>query len=145
MGISDWWSDLFEFWWDLFDNPLHSIYAVGFCFVVVLIATVLILWWRPAEVRKLAWRVFLASAGFCAAIFGLWFKPALTSYSWIDLLITSGFGVGLVLVVCIANYWCVAILLVWRYNNEHRHSWHVWTAWLFTTGWISWSLFNLGL
>jgi hypothetical protein len=48
-----WWSDLAEFWRHLFDNPLHSIYAVGLCLVVVLIATVLILWLRPAEVRKL--------------------------------------------------------------------------------------------
>ena len=61
-----------EFWLYLFHNPLHLIYAAVLCLAVVLIAVVVIVKFRPAEVRQLAWRVFLATAAFYALSFILW-------------------------------------------------------------------------
>lgn len=37
----------------------YSVYAVGFCLTLVLVAVAVIFWFRPAEVRQLAWRVFV--------------------------------------------------------------------------------------
>jgi hypothetical protein len=64
MLVFAWWSDLAEFWSDLFDNPLHSAFALIVCVTAVLISIVLVLRFRPVGVRKLAWRVLLASVGF---------------------------------------------------------------------------------
>lgn len=143
MRIFPSWSDLSEFWSDLFDNPLHSVYAVGVCFVVVLVAIVVVLRLRPAEARKLAWRVFLASAALYVAIVGPWANPALDWSSWVDLSIGLGVAAALLVILFVANYWCLAVLLAWRYKNENRHSWHVWAAWLSTTGWTLWLLLIL--
>lgn len=141
MRIFPWWSDLSEFWSDLFDNYWHGVYAIGVCFVVVLAASVVVFRFRPAEVRKLAWRIFLASAALYGAVFVQWAYPLKKWDSWVDLSIGIGTLAWVLVVVFVVNYWCLSILLTWRYRNENRHNWHVWTAWLCTTGWILWLIF----
>jgi hypothetical protein len=144
MPVFAWWSDLAEFWSDLFDNPLHSAFALIVCATAVLISIVLVLRFRPAEVRKLAWRVLLASAAFYVVIFGPWSSGRLRSDSWTEFLFVFVLGVLLLLIFFFANYWCIPVLLAWPYKNERRHSWHVWGAWLCITVWTAWSLLNLG-
>jgi hypothetical protein len=142
-----WLTDLSDRWSDLFDDPLHSVYAAGACIAILLIAIAVILWFRPAEVRKLAWRVFLASAAFYVLSFIPWFwssRPPVLD-DWKSILIIPLIALTTLLIILAVNYWCIAILLAWRYKNHYRHSWHVWSAWLSTTSWILWSLFNGGL
>jgi hypothetical protein len=138
---------LSEFWSDLFDNPLHSVYAAILCLAVVLAAGVVIVKFRPAEVRKLAWQVFLATAAFFALSFILWsLQTGLGPLDdWKSILIIPLLALIVHLFVVTVNGWCIAILLAWRYKNHYRHCWHVWTAWISTSSWILWSLFNGGL
>ena len=98
MLVFAWWSDLAEFWSDLFDNPLHSAFALIVCVTAVLISIVLVLRFRPVGVRKLAWRVLLASVGFYVVIFGPWSSGVLRSDSWTEFLIVFALGVLLLLV-----------------------------------------------
>lgn len=138
---------LSEFWSDLFDNPLHSIYAAVLCLAVVLIAVVVIVKFRPAEVRQLAWRVFLATAAFYALSFILWLlRTGIAPLNdWKSILIIPFLALITHLFVVTVNGWCIAILLAWRYKNHYRHCWHVWAAWVSTSTWVLWSLFNGGL
>jgi len=61
----------------------------------------------------------------------------------VDFLISFGVGVGVLLVLFFANYWCIPILMAWRYQTEHRHVGMFGQLGCGTTGWILWMLFNV--
>ena len=90
--------------------------------------------------KTLAWRVTWATAAVYAVTL-VWAALWLSRPSGIvDLL--ALFGVRLA--VLALYYWCCAILIKWRYKNEHRQNWHVWTAWFCTTVLLVFFLANGG-
>jgi hypothetical protein len=141
--IEKFWFDLTEWWSDLFENLYVLAGSILFCIGVVIVSTVVIVRGSNAAVRKLAWRILLASVAsyLVAVILSVSRLPLVLE----TFLIRYPLEVGIYLLIWVLNYWCVPILLVWRYKDKERQHWHAWANWVCTTVWTLWSVLLHGM
>lgn len=86
--------------------------------------------------KQLAWRVILAATAVYVVTSGFVAVRYSPPSGFGDALALFGVRLGLF----VLYYWFFVVLVLLKYNDEQRHNWHVWTAWLCTTGLFVWIL-----
>jgi hypothetical protein len=122
-------------------DPVGLFFLIA-AFLSAVVGIFLIFRSPDAKVRRLAWRVMWATAAVFGATLtyaafgqGIALKSAADVLKIAQSLVSVG---GLTLFLWLLHYWCLPILLLWRYKDGQRHSWHVWAASSFIAAHFVW-------
>ena len=119
-------------------DPVGLFFLIS-AFLSAVVGIFLIFRSPDAKVRTLAWRVMWATAAvFGATLTYRTFELGIPHTDVTEIALFLVLLVGLLLLLWVLHYWCLPILLLWRYKDGQRHSWHVWAASSFIAAHFVW-------